>query len=200
MNLLVNTMITIKEEIMAKTDDQTFTIFCEKEINKILDKDNRDKLDYLKFYVFLHLLLEIKLSFIFRLLISAHVFLKTSEKNLTIEDMDKKDIKEKFNLLSNFLSEGITQNDIDKLNGWFNNLAEKRNKIAHGYENGITYGKTIEESKIVSWGNDNELKNHFSLYCNIITLLRDCIDKLPALTPTGKKDFKKELIDFSITF
>lgn len=200
MNLLINVMIVIKEEVVAKTDDHVFTIFCEEELNNILAKNSRDKLDYLKFYVFLHLLLEIKISFLFRLLLSAHVFLKTPEKNLTIEDMDKKIIKEKFDLLSNFLSEGISQNDINNLKGWFDNFAEKRNKIAHGYENGITYGKTIEESKIVSWGNDDELKNHFSLYCNIVSLFRDCIDKLPALTPTGKKDFKKELADFTITF
>ena len=136
----------------------------------------------------------------FRLLLTAHVFLKTPKKNLTIEDMDKKDIKEKFDLLSNFFAKGITQSDIDKLKGWFNTFAEKRNKIAHGYENGITYGKTVEESKIVSWSNDLELKKHFFLYCDINTTFRDCIDKLPALTSSGKASFKKELIDFSITF
>jgi len=189
-------MITVKEEIIAKTDNHVFTIFCEEEINKILFKKDRDKLDYLKFYLYLHLLLEIKISSLFRLLLFANVFLRTLEKELTIEDMDKKDIKEKFDLLLNFSKEGIKQDDINKLKGWFNNFAEKRNKIAHGYENGVTYGKTKEESKIVSWGNDSELKKHFDLYYKIIFLFRDCIDKLPALTSSGKKDFKKELIDF----
>lgn len=193
-------MITIKEEVMAKTEDHVFNIFCEEEINQILSKSQRDKLDYLKFYIYLHFLLEISISFLFRLLLDTHVFLKTSEKDLTIKDMDEKDIKEKFDLLSNFYKEGIKSGDINKLKGWFNTFAEKRNKIAHGYENGITYGTIKKESKIVTWGNDAELKKHFILYGKIIFLFRDCIDKLPALKPGGKENFKKQLVDFLITF
>lgn len=181
---------------MIHKESHVFVDFCEKEINKILLKKKRKELDYLKAYVFLHFVLEIQISFLFRLLLLFHVFLKTNHNSLTIKELDKKKIGEKFNLLYEL---GVKQESVNRLKGKFYNFSEKRNNIAHGYNNGVTYGETIEKGNIVVWVNDEKLKKHFNSYHEIVFLLRGCIDELQ-IKSQGKEDLKKQLIGFEVTF
>lgn len=183
--------------IIATTDDQTFILYCKQEIDFILAKDSRENLDYLKFYVYLHFILEISISFLFRQFVLLHVFFHTPERKISINEIDEMKIQDKITLLKNFSTRGIEQGDVEKLIGWYNNFAEKRNKIAHGYWIGKTYnGTDNSNSKTMDWLNDSTLNLHLNLYTKIIQLLRECIDKLPCLTDTGKKDMKESLNNF----
>ncbi len=189
----VNETINIKEEYSVFTDDYSFIFYCKGEFEIALNKSKRDNLDYLKLYSFLHLVLEISLSQLFRQFVLGHVYLKTTDKLLTTEEMDKKDIKEKFETLSHFLP----TTDVDKLKGWYCNFAVKRNKILHGHAVGEKWVNGIGKvTRIKDWFNEQEVNAHLKNYNKIVNLMRDSIDKLPAFTASGKKDMKNILYSF----
>lgn len=189
----INETINIKEEISFFKDDYSFVFYCKEEFEKALATAARNNLDYMKFYTFLHLVLEISLSQLFRQFVLGNIYFKTSDKNLTTEEMDEKDVKEKFETLLHFLP--VT--DVDKLKGWYCNFAEKRNKILHGHVVGEKWtngaGKT---TKIKDWFNETEVANNLKIYNKLVDLMRDSINKLPAFTDSGKRDMKNILYSF----
>ncbi len=188
-----NQTIIIKEDITLYKDDHSFVFFCKEEFKKSLAIGNRNNLDYMKLYVFLHLVLEISLSQLFRQFILGNIYLKTLNKYLNTEEMDKKDFKEKFETLSPFLPE----KDIKKLKTLYCKFAEKRNKILHGHAVGEKWiSGTRKITKIKDWFNETEVTNQLKIYNKIIDLMRNSIDKLPAFTDKGKKDMKNILYSF----
>jgi len=189
----VNETINIKEEISFFKDDYSFVFYCKEELEKTLAKTSRNNLDYMKLYVFLHLVLEISLSQLFRQFVLGNIYLHTSDKNLTTEEMDAKDIQEKFETLLHF----VPVADINKLKEWYCNFAEKRNKILHGHAVGEKWINGVGKvTKIKDWFNETEVVNHLKCYNEVVDLVRDSIDKLPAFTDSGKKDMKNILYNF----
>jgi|SRR3989339_735066 len=189
----VEETINIKGEISFFKDDCSFVFYCKEELEKALATVSRNSLDYMKFYTFLHLVLEISFSQLFRQFVLGHIYLKTSDKNLSTEEMDEKDIKGKFETLLPFLP----VRDIDKLKGWYCNIAEKRNKILHGHSVGEQWANGAGKvTKIKDWFNEKEVADHLKIYNKLVDLIRDSIDKLPAFTDSGKKDMKNILYSF----
>jgi len=189
----INETINIKEEVSLFKDSYSFIFYCKKELEKELVTASRNDLNYMKLYVFLHLVLEMSLSQLFRQFVLGNIYLRTSDKNLTTEKMDKKDIKEKFETLLHFLP----VKDINKLKGCYCNFAEKRNKILHGHAVGEKWINGVGKvTKIKEWFNEKEVANHLKVYNKLVDLVRENIDKLPAFTDSGKKDMKNILYSY----
>lgn len=183
--------IQIKEEISYIKENVAFHQYCRKTFLEILNSDRQlSYLDYAKFYLYLHLYLEIGIARIFRQIKYAYVYLKTDFKDITTEDLDRRQIPDKFQTLLDFVSAKI----IKKISWHFNEFAEKRNAIAHGHSiSEVISEKRTVQSKTKSWCNKEEIEKHIELYNKIVLGTRDIIDELPALKEKGKEDLKNIL-------
>ena len=180
--------ITIKEEITAIKEDVSFHIYCKETFLGILNNDEPLKyLDYVKFYLYLHLYLEIGIARIFRQIKYFNVYLKTDFKDITTEELDNMNIPDKLETLKDFIPAKV----IEKISDRYNSFAEKRNAIAHGHNISEVISKNnTTKSKTKSWCNKEEMKNHIELYNKIVLGIRDVINHLPCLSEKGKKDLK----------
>ncbi len=186
--------IRVAEEITAISEDVTFLEYCRSEVCGILKKTTLEDIDYYKFYIFLHFYLEISLSSFFRMLVNFHVYINTPSKNLSREKMDKMPIQDKISTLIYF----TTQNNIDILIDYYNNFAEKRNKITHGHSISATYKNgNIKNSDIVNWKNIKTMNQQLDFYNNIIDLVKGVVGILPSIKDAEKEATRKRFFIFS---
>lgn len=183
--------ISIKEKITFIKEDVAFHQYCKKAFSGIFNSDRElSHLDYAKFYLYIHLYLEIGIARIFRQIKYAYVYLKTDFRDMTIEELDQKQIPDKFQTLKDFVS----AKDIKKISWHFNDFAKKRNAIAHGHSiSEVIFKKKAIQSKTKSWCTKKEIEEHVDLYNKIVLAIRDIIDQLPALKAKGKEDLKNIL-------